>query len=125
MGSIYNEAMRDSTSQRWQGSQQCCTLQRDVDHHWQYVLHGHSLQHAGCVAKPLVRMKREHILMCVLHFIMALGQLVVQLLEALCKNLDNVLRAVVQFVLGGERTRVRLGSATSRDGVEVYRLPQS
>ena len=44
-------------------------LQHDADHHQQYLLHGHSLQHAGCVAKPLLHMAREHILMCIVHCI--------------------------------------------------------
>ena len=84
MGSIDNEAIWDSTTQRWQGSQQRRTLIRDADYHQQYLLHGHSLQHVGCVAKPLMCMGREHIFMCIVHCIMAVGQLVVQFSEALC-----------------------------------------
>ena len=79
------------------------------------------MQHDGCVAKPL-RMGRRHILMCILHCIMVVGRLAVQFLEALCDELDNILRAGVQSVLDGARTGTRLGSAAALDGEEVYRL---
>ena len=116
VGSIYNEAIWDATTQRWQGSQQRCTLECDANHHRQYLMHGHSLQHAGCVAKTLLRMARHHIFMCILHYIMAMGRLVVQFLEALCTDLDKVLRAGVQSILDGARTGICLGSTASPDG---------
>ena len=124
-GSTYNEVLWESTTQRWQSSQQRRTLQRDADHHRQYLLHGHSLQHAGCVGKPVTRMARQHIFMCILHRIMAVGRLVVQFLEALCSDLDKVLRARVQSIFDGARTGIHLGSAASPDGEGVYRLLQA
>ena len=125
VGSIYNEAIWGSTTKRWRGSQQPHTLQQDAHHHVQYLLHGHSLQHAACVGKPLARMARQHIFMCILHCIMAVGRLVVQFLEAPCSDLDKVLRAGVQSVLVGARTGIRLGSAASPFWEEVYRLLQA
>ena len=91
VGPIHNEAIWNSTTQRWQGSQQRRTLQRDVHHHRQYLLHGHSLQHAGCVPKPLLRLARGHICMCILRYIKALGRWVVPFLEALRSDLNKVL----------------------------------
>ena len=73
VGSIYNEAIWDSTTQPWHNSQQRRTLQRDADHHRQDLRHGHS-QHAGCVGKRLTRMALQHIFMCILHCIMAVGR---------------------------------------------------
>ena len=70
-------------------------------------------------------MARLHIFMCILHCIMAVGRLVVQFLEALCTDLDKVLRARVQSVLDGARTGIRLGYAASPDGEEVHRLLRS
>ena len=59
---------------KWQGGQQRCILRHDMDHHRQYLLHGHSLHHASCVAKPLMCMARQRIFMCILHCIMAVGR---------------------------------------------------
>ena len=95
VGSSYNEAMWDSTTQRWKGSQQHRTLQSGADHQGQYLPLGHSLRHAGCVTKPLLSMAREHIVMCNLHCIMVAGRLVMQFLEALCGDSDKVLRTGV------------------------------
>ena len=78
VGSIYNEAIRDSTTQRWQSSHQRRTLQHDADHHG----------NTGCMAW-------EQIFMCILHCIMGVGRLVVQFLEAVCVELKMVLRASV------------------------------
>ena len=66
--------------------------------------------------------------MCILHSITAMRRLVVHFLEALCSNLDKVLRVGVQpvwDVRDGARTGMRLGSAASPDGEEVYRVLQT
>ena len=125
VGSIYNEAIWDATTQRSLGSQQRRTVQRDADHHRQYLLHGHSLQHADCVAKRLMRMARQQIFMCILDYMITMGRLVVQFLEALCTDLGKVLRAGVRSVLDQARTAIRLGSTASPEGEEGYRLLQS
>ena len=122
MGSIYNEAIWESTTHRPQGCQQRRTLQRDADHHRRYSPHGHNLQHAGRVAKPFLRMAREQFFTFIVHFIMAVGQLVVHFLEALCSKLDEVLRACVPFVLDGARTGIRLGFAGFPNLEKLYAL---
>ena len=122
VGSIYDEETWDYTTQRWHGIQRRRTVQRDADHHLQYLLHGRSLQNAGCVGKPLVCMARQDVFMCIPHCIMAVGRLLMQFLEARGSDLDKVLLAGVQSVLDGACTVIRLGSAASRDGEEVYRL---
>ena len=43
-------------------------------------------------------------------------------MDALCTDHDNARRARVQFVLDGAHTGIRMGSAASPDGEEVYRL---
>ena len=116
VGSIYNKAIWDSATQQYQGSQQRRTPQCDADHNRQYLLHGHSLEHAGCVANPLLRMAREHTFMCIMHCIMAMDR---------CSDPDRVLRAGVQSILDVARTGICLGSAASLDGEAVYRLLQS
>ena len=62
--------------------------------------------------------------MCILHCIMVIGRLVVQILEELCKPLNNITRVGLQAELNAVRTGVRLGSTASPDGEEVYCLLQ-
>ena len=63
--------------------------------------------------------------MCILHCIMALGRLVVEFPEALCSDLDKVLRVGVQSIFSGAHTRIRRGSAASPNGEDVYRTPRT
>ena len=121
MGSIYNEAMWGSTTQRWPGGQHRRTLQRDEVHHREYLVHGHSRQHASCVAKPLVHMAREHAFTCILH---CMGWFVLQFVEALCGDLDKVLRDGIPSVSERARTGIGMGSGASPNGEEVYPLLQ-
>ena len=53
---------------------------------------------------------------------MAVGQLLVHFLEALCSKLDEVLRACVPFVLDGARTGIRPGFAGFPNVEKLYAL---
>ena len=67
VGSIFNEAVRDNTTKRWNGVAARRTTQSDANNHRWYQVTRKSLDAAGCTGEPLLVIARNRLFLCILH----------------------------------------------------------
>ena len=120
VGSIHNEAVRHKGE--WVGAEQRRTLERQEKHHAAYLQGAPSLQVAGCVSRPLIRMDHKHVVECILHASMAIGRQTAEWLQGEAAHATPAQRAAVQQVLRAHKTGLCLRGKTSVDGEEAFRL---
>jgi len=121
VGSIHNEAVRVK-GVGWVGAEIRRTLERQAEHHAAYLKGKRSLQVAGCVSRPLIRMDHKHVVECILHASMGIGRQTADWLQGEAAPLPPAQRAAVQQVLHAHKTGLCLRGKTSLDGEETFRL---
>ena len=82
VGSIFNEAVRDTTANRCNGVAARSTTQPDATHHRRYHMTGKSLDVARCTREPLLAIARNQVFLCILQRCMAFGRLFVAFPDA-------------------------------------------
>ena len=82
VGSIFNEAVRDTTAKQWNGVAAWRTTDSDANNHGRYLVTRKGLDAAGYTGEPLLVIARNRVFLCILHRCMAFGRLFVAFLEA-------------------------------------------
>ena len=126
VGSLYNEGIWDSDAAVWRGKDVVRTTESDHARQTSFLLGTPSLKAAGCSVEPVVVIARCRVVMCILHYCMALGRLQMTNIEQLAAERlaggGEVSCAAIQAVLHEHRTGCRLGKDCSPHGEETSRL---
>ena len=125
-GSLYNEAIHDSDARVWMGKDVVRTTESNHEPQTSFLLGTPSLKAASCSVDPVVVIARCRVVMCNLHFCMALGCLQMANIERLANDRlapgDQVTRAAIEGTLHEHRTGCRLGKDASPDVDETSHL---
>ena len=122
VGSILNEAVRDSTAKRWNGVAARKTTQSDANNHRRYLVTRKSLDAAGCPGEPLLVIARNRVFLCILHCCMAFGRLFLGFLEAQVGNDPPQVAGEVHKILYRNPCGVRWGAHNAPNGEEAHSL---
>ena len=122
VGSIFHEAVRDTTAKRWNGVTARRTTQSDATHHRRYQVTRKSLNAAGCTGEPLLVIAKNRVFLCILHCCMAFGRLFLAFWEAQVGNHPPEVAGEVQKILYRNRCGVPLGAHNAPDGEEAHNL---
>ena len=82
VGSIFNEAVRDNTAKRWNGTKVWRTAEFVATTHRRYHVTGKSSDAAWCTAEPLLVTPRNVVFLCIFHSYITMCRRFVAFLEA-------------------------------------------
>ena len=122
VGSIYNIGVWDKVAAAWVNVATRRTLAREKAARRRYKETGRSLENGGCIGDPHIVVDRCMVVLCILHYCMAIGRLQVAFIETRLadlpkENTDAVLRALYRA-----HTGVQLGATGAPDGEEARAL---
>ena len=122
VASLYNEAVKQKGASTYTGCGTRRTTESDAAHKAEYDAGSDSLQVAGCIGTPLLRLRdRRMAVLCVLHATMAIGRMLCAFINA-HKPEKGLARDALQLVLNQHKTGFTVGSESSPDGEDTARL---
>ena len=118
VASLYNEAVKQKGASTYTGCGTRRTTESDAAHKAEYDAGSDSLQVAGCIGTPLLRLRDRR--MAVLHATMAIGRMLCAFINA-HKPEKGLARDALQLVLNQHKTSLTVGSESSPDGEDTAR----
>ena len=122
VGSLFNEGIWDHTQKEWRGDTVRRSMESDALHHSAFQAGTRSLAAAGCSTTPILKVPRSHVLICILHCVMAVGRLVAGYISREAQSLGKGVQHLVQRLLSEHRTGLTLTGSLAPDGEETTRL---
>jgi hypothetical protein len=122
VASLYNEGVKQKGDDAYTGCEVTRTTASDAAHKADYDRGSESLQVAGCIGHPVLRLPdRRMAVVCVLHTTMALGRLLCAFINTYKPRKGPGLDEL-QVVLDQHKTGFTVGSESGPDGEDTARL---
>ena len=119
VGSMFNEGIWNAQKKTWEGSAIPPTMEGDEANYTAFLLGTPSLQAAGCSTQRNLKQPRAWVVLCILHFTMAMGRLLGEFVDREARLVTLALRQDLQVLLSERRASWSVYGSASPDGEET------